>query len=466
MAANKFATMLHRNTNKITLVLVYAILEWILIILLLLNSLFSYLIIKFADYFGLKRPCMWCTRIDHIIESGKSNMKNPCRDLVCEAHAVEISKLGFCSNHHKLAESDNMCEDCSSSSKQKHVDLSQSFGFFPWMKKIGMIEGDDEKVIEKVEEGLKCSCCGVNFDSRFYPPCILINPSMNILDYEQNQNMIKEEVGDGNHVSDHSRSDFVLDHHEYQQNTEENSGKIHMVFEVEKDSCIKEEEAEETCACSVCDGVKETMVDDIFKVEFGVGKEKNETLEDEALKLNFPKAKDDDVEVEKSEEIQPKHLDFFIHGDDCSLIPVEMVDSTATENENQSRFNKVGDERFNGSEDFILDFGMSTTDAEAEPVIANWHISGDIVAEFSCEEDKNVSKVEENLEQCYQDLRFAQKDEDLTKDDNVETNMEKMMNGDGELCSNVSLGCKLCFPSKKCLFSFYIILLNFFICNH
>ena len=85
MAANKFATMLHRNTNKITLVLVYAILEWILILpLLLLNSLFSYLIIKFADYFGLKRPCIWCTRIDHIIEPGKIN-NNSCIDLVCEA---------------------------------------------------------------------------------------------------------------------------------------------------------------------------------------------------------------------------------------------------------------------------------------------------------------------------------------------------------------------------------------------
>jgi hypothetical protein len=198
MATNKFATMLHRNTNKITLVLVYAILEWILIILLLLNSLFSYLIIKFADYFGLKRPCMWCARIDHIIESEKN--LNPCRDLVCETHAVEISKLGFCLNHHKLAESDDMCENCLSSFsyKQNSDKVSQNFDFFPWMKEISMIDGVDEKMIEKAEEGLKCSCCGVNFDNRFYPPCIVINPSMNILDYEQNspqkQNLIKEGV--------------------------------------------------------------------------------------------------------------------------------------------------------------------------------------------------------------------------------------------------------------------------------
>jgi hypothetical protein len=450
MATNKFATMLHRNTNKITLVLVYAILEWILIILLLLNSLFSYLIIKFADYFGLKRPCMWCARIDHIIESEKN--LNPCRDLVCETHAVEISKLGFCLNHHKLAESDDMCEDCLSSfsSKQNFVKVSQNFDFFPWMKEISMIDGVDEKMIEKAEEGLKCSCCGVNFDNRFYPPCIVINPSMkNILDYEQNspqkQNLIKEGVffSEVDHHSDQVRSDFGVLHHENQQKIEEKS-KIHMLFEVEKDSGRKEEDAEENCACSVCDGVKETMVDDLYKLEFGVVKGKEENLE-----FNVAKPNDDEVcdktavEIEKTEEIPYKHLEFFIHGDDCSLIPVELVESTATENENQSEFNKAIDEGFIAGEDFILDFGMNT-DAEAEPLIEKWHISGDIVAEFSCQENKNVYKVNEvESEQLnYRDVRFSQIDEDLAKDDNVEVNIERMMNGygDGELGSYVSLG--------------------------
>lgn len=465
MAANKFATMLHRNTNKITLVLVYAILEWILIIFLLLNSLFSYLIIKFADYFGLKRPCMWCVRIDHILESGK-NM-NPCRDLVCEAHAVEISKLGFCSNHHKLAESDDMCEACSVSvsflSKPNYVELSQSIDFYPWMKEIDRIEGADGKVVEKDEEGLRCSCCGVNFDNRFYPPCIVINPSVNILEdlgYEQNSekvNLIKEDVfvSEADRRSDHSRSDFSVVHRENQEKIEEKSG-VHLLFEVE-----------ENCACSVCDGVKETMVDDLYKLEIGLEKGK-ETAEEERLKLIVPKPKDEDdddddvdevcdlsgVEVEKIEkiekieEIQTKHLDFFIHGDDCRLIPVELVDSGATENGNQSRYNKGVDEGFRDNEDFILDFDMNNTDAEAEPLIENWRISGDIVAEFSCQEKKKfyrVNKVEselqveQNLEQNYQDVRFAQTDEDLTKDDNVEVNMERMMHGDGELGSYVSL---------------------------
>ncbi|CAI8617272.1 unnamed protein product [Vicia faba] len=464
MAANKFATMLHRNTNKITLVLVYAILEWILIVFLLLNSLFSYFIIKFADFFGLKTPCMWCARIDHFFESGKT--MNPCRDLVCEAHALEISKLGFCLNHHKLAEFDDMCEDCSVSVSFS----SKSVDFFPWMKEIDRVEGG----VQKDEEGLRCSCCGVNFDNRFYPPCVVVNPSMNILEnleYEPNSekvNLIKEGVfvSEVDHCSDHSRSGFSVVHHENRDKIEEKSGILEL-FEVEQN-----------CACSVCDGVKETMVDDLYKLEIGLEKGKEETLEEERLKLVVPKANDDggdevcdlsSVEVEKIEEVQTKHLDFFIHGDDCRLIPVELVDSGATENGNQSRYNKGVDEGFRDNEDFILDFHMNNTDAEAKPLIENWHISdaeaeplienwrisdaeaeplienwrisGDIVAEFSCQEKKifyKVNEAESGL-QVEQNLEQNHQDEDLTKDDNVEVNIERMMHGDGELGSYVSL---------------------------
>ncbi|MCL7022886.1 hypothetical protein MKW94_017040 [Papaver nudicaule] len=102
---NKFATMLHRNTHKITLILVYAILEWFLIYLLLLNSLFSYLIMKFANYFGLKPPCLFCSRIDHVLDS----TTKAYTDLICENHCNEISSLSYCSKHKKLA--DRCCED-------------------------------------------------------------------------------------------------------------------------------------------------------------------------------------------------------------------------------------------------------------------------------------------------------------------------------------------------------------------
>ncbi|XP_077230553.1 myosin-binding protein 3-like [Tasmannia lanceolata] len=191
MATNKFATMLHKNTHKITLILVYALLEWILIILLLLNSLFSYLIMKFATFFGLKSPCVWCSRIDHVLEPSKC--KNSYRDLICETHANEISRLGYCSNHRKLAESGDMCEDCSSSQpSQGRTD--RRIAFFSLVKEMGKISSDGESKIENGENDLKCSCCGVSLNGGFYSPYLLFKPSWDVLDYTQKGNLIKNEV--------------------------------------------------------------------------------------------------------------------------------------------------------------------------------------------------------------------------------------------------------------------------------
>lgn len=111
MAGSKFATMVTRNTRKVLVILAYMFLEWVLIILLLCNSCFSYLIRKFAAYFGLKPPCLWCSsRADHFLEPAKS--ADPYKSLVCENHGSEISRLTYCSNHRRLAESENMCEEC------------------------------------------------------------------------------------------------------------------------------------------------------------------------------------------------------------------------------------------------------------------------------------------------------------------------------------------------------------------
>lgn len=105
MAANRFATLIHRKTNRITLILVYAFLEWSLIFFILLNSLFSYFILRFADYFGLKRPCLFCSRLDRFFDaSGKSPSH---RDLLCDDHALEISNVRFSYSHSKPVDEPN-----------------------------------------------------------------------------------------------------------------------------------------------------------------------------------------------------------------------------------------------------------------------------------------------------------------------------------------------------------------------
>ncbi|XP_071739190.1 myosin-binding protein 2-like [Rutidosis leptorrhynchoides] len=81
-------------THKTTLtILAYAALEWILILMLLFNSIFSYLIRKFATYYSLKPPCFWCSTIDHLFEP--NNNVNPNPNLICEAHAAEIFNLYY-----------------------------------------------------------------------------------------------------------------------------------------------------------------------------------------------------------------------------------------------------------------------------------------------------------------------------------------------------------------------------------
>lgn len=124
------------NTNKITLILIYDVLEWILI--LFLNSFFSY--------------------------------------LLCETHIAEISKLGCYSNDRKLVELQDMCEDCSSSSQLDYCELLK-IAFIPWVKQIGMIQGDDEKILENGEVNLRCFYCDVKLNSKFYYLYLLIKPS-------------------------------------------------------------------------------------------------------------------------------------------------------------------------------------------------------------------------------------------------------------------------------------------------
>ncbi|PSR88140.1 Myosin-binding protein [Actinidia chinensis var. chinensis] len=316
MAANKFATMLHRNTNKLTLILIYAVLEWILIVLLLLNSLFSFLIIKFSDYFGLKTPCLWCSRVDHIFDPPKG--KDSHRDLLCEAHAAEISKLGYCSNHRKLSESRDMCEDCSSS-QPNNTEVQKNLAFFPWVKEIGMSENG--------ELDLKCSCCGVGFERKFCSPCIVIKPSWGDLDYTQKGNLIGGE-GDDDRIDESDNSD----------------GKISdILIENFQDECgFGEHEAEVDCSVSLSNsGVRELECDEDDKKGLVLEEEQKEPIKDDDSNL---------ITEEQSFEILPQHLEFFVGHDGYRLIPVELIDSTTEENQSKQRINEEDDENCDNHE--------------------------------------------------------------------------------------------------------------------
>ncbi|CAI0434330.1 unnamed protein product [Linum tenue] len=98
-----------RTLRGFTYALRSASCEWLLIFLLLLDAVFAYLLTRFSRYCQLQVPCVFCSRLDHIL--GNENPRF-YRDLICTSHKAEMSCLIFCHNHGKLADGCAMCDYC------------------------------------------------------------------------------------------------------------------------------------------------------------------------------------------------------------------------------------------------------------------------------------------------------------------------------------------------------------------
>lgn len=324
MAANKFATMLHRNTNKIVVILVYAFLEWILIIFLLLNSLFSYLITKFAKCFGLKPPCLFCSRLDHVLH--QENSKFFQSDLVCETHAAEISNLGYCSNHQRLAETHSMCENCLAS-RPNHHETENSFGmrhrigFIPWL--------GHEKHDENEESLNRCSCCNESLNNQIYPP-YLLKPSWYDGNYLSKGSLIVESIEDDkegekyiefeiNNGEDHDHDEQILNEHQIFSDIE---------------SFILREVAED----------RSSSVSNLNSDEKDAEKDEKE---------DYPSAVDDFIHLfsdapimqvshceDRSLEIINMHFENYKAIDDDRLVPVKLIDSITCLNFESCKWNE------------------------------------------------------------------------------------------------------------------------------
>ncbi|KAF8681947.1 hypothetical protein HU200_045400 [Digitaria exilis] len=164
MASANLTASLCKKSNRVARVLAYALLEWILIALLLANGVFSYLISRFAAFFGLAPPCALCSRlgVDSLFErhAHRGGGAEPLRRVLCDAHAAELSRLGYCSAHRRLADAGDMCEDCAAAAAPGKALLS-------WMGRSELGERD-----------LACACCGVALESGFYsPPFLLPTPA-------------------------------------------------------------------------------------------------------------------------------------------------------------------------------------------------------------------------------------------------------------------------------------------------
>lgn len=327
MAPNKFATMLHMNTHKITVILVYAVLEWLLIILLLLNSFLFYFISKFAAYFGLKPPCLWCARVDHLFEPpAATNATQSYYHLVCEAHASEISKLAYCWDHRKLVKWEDMCNDCSSSHSGcsgKPFEISHQMAFFSSMPhNNAAINGERDR---------RCCCCDHLFTTKFCPPYFLFKPSWNILEYSRKGNLIVEEM----------HSEIYGD--DFSDNCENQSEMKHNVeADVGNDQVLANEQL---------------IVSDVQSISFPYDdKEGNEDEKADTTKITPPYSNSKDFLHPSSDdagiqtccradeplEIINLHSKIQIHPEFHRIIPFHLIDSSTTENQRSYKFTKGG----------------------------------------------------------------------------------------------------------------------------
>ncbi|WZZ56888.1 hypothetical protein YC2023_056995 [Brassica napus] len=100
------------SSRSFTRALSLAFNEWLLILMLFINSIFSYLITKFADHSDLQSPCLMCSSLDHILGRTTKHLKKSHWDMVCSKHKTEISSLVYCHAHGKLVDVRGMCEAC------------------------------------------------------------------------------------------------------------------------------------------------------------------------------------------------------------------------------------------------------------------------------------------------------------------------------------------------------------------
>ncbi|KAL2462970.1 putative myosin-binding protein 6 [Forsythia ovata] len=156
--------------------MIYAVLEWVMIILLFIDGILSFISYELAKFFESRIPCLICTKINRILVRKNSNF---CyNNSLCEVHKKDISALAYCHVHKKLSDLGGMCEGCllsfatekgsSDCGKYKslvgilHKDIDCFVEDFDSKNHTTLLKNKDtgEQVDENGTVLSKCSCCG------------------------------------------------------------------------------------------------------------------------------------------------------------------------------------------------------------------------------------------------------------------------------------------------------------------
>ncbi|XP_051126359.1 probable myosin-binding protein 5 [Andrographis paniculata] len=161
-SSSPFKAFLEQKLGELPLLVIYAVLEWVMIILLFVDGLLAFIPNEISKLFDLRVPCLLCTRIDHVLVPRHSGFYY--NESMCEDHKKDISSLVYCHVHKKLSDIRSMCQGCLlsfASGRDSHSDKYKSL--------VGTLHGDvaeEDKNYDAEVPYFKsytprwCSCCG------------------------------------------------------------------------------------------------------------------------------------------------------------------------------------------------------------------------------------------------------------------------------------------------------------------
>ncbi|TKY61364.1 Myosin-binding protein 1 [Spatholobus suberectus] len=153
-----------------------AFLEWLLIFFLFIDAAISYVITKFAGYCKLQIPCLFCSRLDHVLGKEK---RGYYWDLICSGHKTEISSLVLCRAHDKLVNVQGMCETCLFSFATINKSSAETYRLL--VGKLG--EGsesrfDQDPLLSENASAKCCSCCNKQLVLKGYDQRLVFTKSI------------------------------------------------------------------------------------------------------------------------------------------------------------------------------------------------------------------------------------------------------------------------------------------------
>ncbi|KAK7337923.1 hypothetical protein VNO77_18515 [Canavalia gladiata] len=166
----------HNLSPSVTTALASAFLEWLLILFLFIDAVFSYVITKFAGYCKLQTPCLFCSRLDHVLGKEK---KRYYWDLICRGHKSEISSLVLCRAHDKLVNAQGMCENCLFSFATTNKAYAETYRLL--VGKLGEEADsrfDQDPLLGEHTIAKHCSCCDEQWSLKGYYPRLVFTKSI------------------------------------------------------------------------------------------------------------------------------------------------------------------------------------------------------------------------------------------------------------------------------------------------